>query len=112
MKIESIKIISEFENYEEFLTAIKLGKSVIKKHKSCMGMFFDEAPIKYDKENDCFYFIHPNGSCVGEKSVYPFKTAEDFEKETGSNVLGLGHKETYKDRYPLEDFYMVELTKY
>ena len=47
-----------------------------------------------------------------KKSILPFKTAKDFEKETGNNnIIGLNHKETFADKYPLSDFYMVEFSK-
>lgn len=112
MKITSIRIISEFENYEEFLNCIKSGKTVYRKASSCCGNFFDELRYKYDSENDCFYFIYPSSydryNLNGKKSILPFKTAKDFEKETGRNVLGLNHPHTIADDYPLENYYMVE----
>ena len=116
MRIASIKIVSEFDNYEEFLESIKMGKNVIRKSTSCCGNFFDELKYKYDSENDCFYFIYPDSygsyGLDGKKSILPFKTTKDFEKETGNNnIIGLNHKETFADKYPLSDFYMVEFSK-
>lgn len=109
MKITSIRIISEFENYEEFLNCIKSGKTVYRKASSCCGNFFDEYKMCYDSEKDCFYSITPNGPSKGHRNEYPFKTAKDFEKETNNhNVIGLNHKQTYADVYPLENYYMVE----
>lgn len=111
MKVKSIKIISEFENYEEFLNCIKCGKTVIKKGTDCMGMYFSDAYMKYDSEKNCFYYDFFEG---GEKHHIEcnFKTAEDFEKETGRSVVGLDHPHTLADDYPLSNFYMVELTQF
>lgn len=111
MKVKSIKIISEFENYEEFLNCIKCGKTVIKKGADIMGMCFPDAYMKYDSEKDCFYYDFFE---AGEKYHIEckFKTAKDFEKETDKSVAGLGHPHTLADDYPLSNFYMVELTQF
>ena len=110
MKVKSVTMISEFENYEEFLNCIKCGKKVIKKGKSVMGMYFSDALMKYDAEKDCFYydFFEANEK---HHRVCEFKTAEDFKKETGRNVIGLNHKHTLADDYPLSDFYLLEKTE-
>lgn len=111
MKVKSIEVISEFDNYEEFINCIKCGKTVIKRGKDIMGMYFSDARMKYDSEKDIFYYDY---MCCNEMHHVdcPFKTAEDFKKRTGQYVLGLNHPHTIADDYPLSDFYMEEITKF
>ena len=94
----------------EFLECIKLGKKVYRKEYRSWGEWIPAVRIQYNKEKDCFYMNRPSGPWKGEEVIFPFKTAEDFNKETHSGALGYGRVELYSDVYPLKDYFLIEKT--
>lgn len=111
MKVKSIEVISEFENYDEFLECIKLGKKVYRKAYRSWGEWIPDVRIQYNKEKGYFYMIDPVGPWKGREIIFEFKTAEDFNKETHSGALGYGRAELYSDIYPLDNYFLEEFTE-